>query len=231
MATRRIKRTKAVAGGATKQRRRTGNTNAANAMNVTNEQSGAPLRGERATAGGELFSDEETGRASGNGRYVRTQREVSDHFDVALRTVGYWVAEGMPGVEGRYDLAEIERWRSERFPGKTGAAGAGAPPDDDRRASLYWSTQFRKVQTALKSLELKVQQKKLIPAEEVERGRVARIMAVKQAFLALPREVAPQLVGLEPGEIQTVLEDRVKQIIEGFARGGINHGLARISTD
>ena len=80
--------------------------------------------------------------------------------------------------------------------------------------------EYRKRKAQLMELQYKEAVGDLLPKEEVEKGQVARIMAVKRAFLALPRSAAPQLVGLEPREIEAFLTERVRDIITRFAELG-----------
>ena len=59
--------------------------------------------------------------------------------------------------------------------------------------------------------------KPVLDKEEVEKGRIARILAVKRAFLALPQAIAPILAGKVAGEIQASLTNRIREIIGQFA--------------
>jgi len=56
--------------------------------------------------------------------------------------------------------------------------------------------------------------RQLINGNGVEKGQVACILAVKRALLALPKAVAPVLIGMEAREIQVYSRDKVKEIIE-----------------
>lgn len=58
----------------------------------------------------------------------------------------------------------------------------------------------------------------LVSRSEIDRGRVARINAVKSALLPLPRALAPALVGLSAEEIEAVLYGEAVKICGEFAR-------------
>jgi hypothetical protein len=60
---------------------------------------------------------------------------------------------------------------------------------------------------------------KLISVEEVEAGKVARIMAVRRTLLAIPRAVAPQLVDMEAREIEALLMERMREVCIPFSLG------------
>lgn len=50
-------------------------------------------------------------------RVVKTLVEIAKYFNVSVRQVGYWRADGMPsgpGSFGPYDLEAIDRWLSRR---------------------------------------------------------------------------------------------------------------------
>ena len=143
---------------------------------------------------------------------VRRQEDVAKALKVSLRTVQYLARDGMPKTEhGYYDLAEIQKWRLGKSKGGDKL---------DKKNPSDWDEEYRKRKAQLMELQYKEATGELLPREEVERGRVARILAVKRAFLALPRAAAPQLVGLEPREIEAFLMERVRDIITRFAESG-----------
>lgn len=61
-----------------------------------------------------------------------------------------------------------------------------------------------------------------MPRDEVEKGRIERIMVVKRSFLALPTIMAPLLAMREPREIETLLYEAIAEIIDEFA--GVRKG-------
>lgn len=141
---------------------------------------------------------------------VENHPQIAKAFKVTVRTVRNWAAEGMPVMpDGKYDITDIQAWRLTRSD-KKGAKKKEEGEDHD--------VAYRKFKALLAEIDYKKQLGELLPKEEVEAGRVERILAVKTAFLALPQEVAPQLVGLEPRQIQTVLDQRIKEIMETFAQ-------------
>jgi len=77
---------------------------------------------------------------------------------------------------------------------------------------------------------LRKAQGELISSEEVERGRISRIIAVKRAFLALPTRLAPTLSMQEPREIEVILYEALSEIIDEFA-GVVNENSATRQAD
>ena len=133
---------------------------------------------------------------------VKSMVEVARHFGKTKRTIVNWGKKGMPMIpEGFYDLEEIGQWAFAQglipeIPGGILADSGKTGP-----GKQFYETELRRLQTELKRLELEKEIGKLIPVEEVEAGRIARVMAVKRALLAIPRGMAPLLTGMETREI------------------------------
>jgi len=139
---------------------------------------------------------------------VKTMEEVGKVMDVTERTVQRWKKEGMPVThEGFYDLDAIKAWHD----------GRGIVDGEETEGKAYWDEKIRKYKATLLELELKKVRSELISRDEVERGRIARIITVKRSFLALPTRLAPVLAMREPREIETVLYEAIAEIIDEFA--------------
>ena len=145
-----------------------------------------------------------------------SQVQVAKLFKVDTRTVRNWIDAGMPvAKKGKYNLAEIVAWKMMREkPSSADAAGWIAKWHEARACITGYKAELE---------EMKVKEFKgaLISRGEVERGLVQVSIAIKQALLALPRAIAPRLIGLEAREIETVLRERVEEIINLFAKGQI----------
>lgn len=141
---------------------------------------------------------------------VETQEQLAKAFKVSVRSIQHWVRDGMPKTpEGMYDITEVQAWRLLK-----NNQGAGSDTDKEK-----WDTKFRQMKALLAEMEYKKRLGELVTKEEVEEGRVQRILAVKKALLSLPRRVAPQVVGLDVRAAQNVLEKRINEIIDHFAKG------------
>jgi phage terminase Nu1 subunit (DNA packaging protein) len=53
----------------------------------------------------------------------------------------------------------------------------------------------------------------LVPRKDVEQALVRRVHAVKSAFMALPRQMAGQLVGCNENQIETALDDAIRAVL------------------
>ena len=141
---------------------------------------------------------------------LETQEQVAKAFKVTLRTVQRWIREGMPKTpESFYDIIDVQAWRILR-----NYHGQGNDTDKEK-----WDTKFRQMRALLAEMEYKKRLGELITREEVEEGRVRRILAVKQALLSFPSYIAPQVVGVDVRMAREILDKRIREIIDGFARG------------
>lgn len=67
------------------------------------------------------------------------------------------------------------------------------------------------------SLENMVTQRGLVPRAEVEKGWVARVIAVRSRLLALPRQLAADLAMRTEVEVEQALDREVRALCESFA--------------
>lgn len=142
---------------------------------------------------------------------MATQKQIAKLFSVDTRTIRNWIDAGMPaGKRGKYDVAKIVAWKIMRD--QPASPDAWMEKINEGRARLV---NFRADIVEANARTVKGQ---LIAREDVERGLVQVSIAIKMALLALPRSIAPRLVGLEPREIEAVLRERVEEIINLFAK-------------
>jgi phage terminase Nu1 subunit (DNA packaging protein) len=150
-----------------------------------------------------------------NPAVVKTMEEVAKVMDVSYRTVQRWKKDGMPTTsDGFYNLDEIKDWHDER----------GITDGEETEGKAYWEEKIRKYRATLLELELKKTQSELVSSDEVERGRITRIIAVKRSFLALPTRLAPALYMQEPREIEAILYEAIAEIIDEFS-GDVNEDI------
>lgn len=139
---------------------------------------------------------------------IETQEQLAKAFKVSLRTVQRWITDGMPVTrEGYYNLLEIQAWRLLRNDKKN-----KLDPDTEK-----WVSRYRQAKAKQEEIKLKKITGELVDKQEVEKGRVERILVIKKALLSLPHEMAPALAGLDEREILVTLQERIEKIINNFA--------------
>ena len=137
---------------------------------------------------------------------VKTIDEVAKVMEVSYRTVQRWKREGLPVTkEGFYDLDQIKEWHEAEI----------GPEESEGKA--FWDEKIRKYKAHLLELELKKILGELVSRDEVEKGQILRVIAVKRSFLALPTRLAPLLAMKEPREIEAVLYEAMAEIIDEFS--------------
>ncbi len=144
---------------------------------------------------------------------VKTMEEVAKVMDVSYRTVQRWKQDGMPTTpDGFYDLEEIKTWHASR---------TEKDKTELQESKEYWDEKISRYKATKLELDLKKATGELVSREEVDKGRIARIIAVKRAFLVLPRVMAPKLAMKEPREIEAELYEAISDVIDEFS-GVIN---------
>lgn len=151
---------------------------------------------------------------------VESMEEVAKAFGLkTVRTVQRWKKDGMPCKGGdRYDIKEITAWKIGKEFQKTGNS------DSDINGDGYWQNRYRKAKALNEELRYRENLGQLIPRADVEKLGVQKVIQIRRAFQALPRSLAPQLVGLEAREIEALLAEKTKEIIAGFTRDKVKIG-------
>lgn len=143
---------------------------------------------------------------------VRTQNDLAIAVRKTLRTIGYWISEGMPvNPDGTYHIATIVEWRVLRDTNKIQAG------DDDQKREL------EKIKTERAKFELEQLKSELIPRAQVDQENARKVLALKTSLLTLPKILAPRLFGMTEKEIHHTLTERIKDIIRVFS-GEKAHG-------
>ena len=167
----------------------------------------------------ELEQFEQLARQPESPGICRTQLQLAEVFGVTLRTVNRWTRAGCPRrPDGSYEIIAVHSWHAQRA---TDAARTGVPVEDDLlegHDGEWWAARYRQLKAKQEEIMLDVLRGKYISAAAVERDQVQRILIIKSRFLALPHQLAGALYGLEPYQIQELLDARIREIIAEFAR-------------
>jgi len=150
------------------------------------------------------------------GRYLVNGRQLAGIFGVTPRTVQNWRGQrGLPAVaRDRYDLAEIIPWYvnwqvAERLP-------AGG----DEARLLKAQADEREEKALLVELRRRERAGELVLTVTVEREWTERVLAVKEALLALPVKIGRQMVGMtEATEAERIVRGEIVECLTHFAAG------------
>ena len=140
---------------------------------------------------------------------VKGQKAAAAYAGVSVRTIRNWKAEGMPvAADGGYIKGFLDFYRKNE----------GQQPTEERKAGLAADADYKTIRAKLLAIELDVKQGRLIPAEEIEAGRVNRIITVKRALLGLGRKLAPQLARIKDEKrIAAIINTECREMIKGFS--------------
>ena len=136
----------------------------------------------------------------------KTLSEAARHLDMSRKTLSDWRSQDMirPDVKGRWDTRAISRLAETRML----SVRAESPSLEDWRRARAEHAQLR----------LAVARGELISRAEVEKGRVARIQAVKKAMFDVPRRLAHELAAeSDPWAIEDILRKEFTRICNVFA--------------
>ncbi len=138
------------------------------------------------------------------------QKMLVELLGTSRKILCEWEAEGLPRNPDRnYNLFAVLAWLKDRWIRKS-------KEQSDRESPALERYRLAKAQQA--ELELDRLKGNLLDAEEVNRGRVERIMAVKSAMFRVPGQTAPLLASMtDPREIQSYLYDIMCDICNTFA--------------
>ncbi len=172
---------------------------------------------------------------------VNSQDQVAKAFKVSARTVPRWIKDGMPvRPDGYYNIIEIQSWRTAReaenrykrtrkakkeqrdtASGKNKkAARKDASESFEYDANTDWISEKDKWDAILKRQKAEEAAGLLIKKEDAVAALKLAVVNVKRQFLAMPKQVAPQIMNMtSAAEVEHILDIRIREIIEGFARG------------
>ena len=140
---------------------------------------------------------------------VTGQKAAAEYAGVSVRTIRNWKADGMPvAAGGGYIKGFLDFYRKNE----------GRQPTEEKKQAMSADADYKSTRAKLLAMELDIKQGKLVPADEIEAGRIARILTVKRALLGLGRKLAPQLVKLKnEGRIAAVINAECRNIIKSFS--------------
>lgn len=144
---------------------------------------------------------------------VTTLRDVAEFFGVHEATVKSWRGEGLPGVEGQYDLGEMTRWRVAKAERRGGSLGDESERElirEERRLNI------KRKQRELNDLEGLLGNKVEMLAEVTE-----LFGAVRLRLEAMPSEFAPRFPASYRDELVAMMRDGICLVLKELAAFGI----------
>lgn len=140
---------------------------------------------------------------------VKGQAAAAAYAGVSVRTIRNWKKEGMPVAEGGgYIKGMLDFYKKNE----------GSRPTEAKTKGQTADAEYKDAKAQLMQMELLLRQGKLVPIEEIEAGRVNRIITVKRALLGLGRKLAPQLAKVKTEKkIAAIINTEARDMIESFS--------------
>lgn len=126
---------------------------------------------------------------------LKTLKEVADAFDVSQETVKTgWRPMGMPGQAGSYDLAEVIAWKIGRQLRAEGRASVQGEEEVSVALDRKRLADARKAEADAEGREREnaVAVGNILYRDDVERELAEMIIAARENFLRIPREMLPR---------------------------------------
>jgi len=151
-------------------------------------------------------------------RFAKTAIAAAAMLGQAPNTIRAWVQRsGLKKGPRGYDVQALKRWRDENLsPPRTKREDFDATGDQARL--LKAQADEREAKAELADLKLQIEKGQYRSIQEIEVWDRSRSAVVKRGLLGFPRSVAPLVAGLQAREIEGVLMQRVRALLESYAR-------------
>lgn len=143
-------------------------------------------------------------------RVVQTQDQVAQALGKSPRMIGYYVAAGMPGQQGAYDLDAIEAWLKSRAP----TAGG----DDARKTAAARFMSAKAEQAEMKTAQM--------------RGELTNVhdeIAWLTSHLIEARAVLQELIGSIPAALPEEVSDATRAEVRAEVERQVRAALDKVS--
>lgn len=149
-----------------------------------------------------------TKSASKNSDLLKTQAGAAKYAGCDERTIRRWINNGMPLTkDNQYSKMMLDLFKK----------GGGRAPNEHKDRDIQAGADIKTIRAKLYELEYKVKTGELIDADDEQQRRLYQVVVVRQALLAMPRRIGPQLVGKSARKIIKLLREEVEFIINTFA--------------
>jgi len=142
------------------------------------------------------------------GRIFTTQKKAAEYLGVSVRTIRNYVKRGMPLVDGKkYSSVFLDQMK----------VNDGSLADEIKDRKNEAEAENKTLKNKLLTIDLEIRQGKLIPIDEVEAGRVARIQEIKTVLMGLPRKLPALMKDKNTREQTAIIKREIEHCINVFA--------------
>ena len=149
-----------------------------------------------------------TKKLIGDDGLIATQALAAEYAGVSVKTVYNWKTARMAMSGRKYIPAVLDQYKVSDGSGAFDAKGRQQAADAN----------YKEIKAKLLQMELDVKEGRLLDAEEVKAGQVRRVQVVKRVLMGIGRKYAKRFAGIKtPAKIQKIIDDEMRNIINGFA--------------
>ena len=140
--------------------------------------------------------------------------ELARRVGCSRQSIHAWVSNGMPGANrsGLYNLKDCMDWLEAR--GSEKVASGEALSRKSRLIEEKLQAQVHKIR-----VETAVIEKEYLPASDVINQLQRVILTAKSVLLAVPSNLAGQIVGMSPAGAQELLTEAIVSALSGITEG------------
>jgi len=142
-----------------------------------------------------------------HGKLFASQAAAARYADVTTKTIYNWKCAGMPMVGDQYAAMYLDDYKTNQ--------GSESSELQNRNKSLEGDLKELKIQRL--EIDIDVIRGGLVDIEEIEAGRIARILEAKSNLRNVGAKLAPRLKGKSMRQITKIINDELDNILRTFA--------------
>ena len=160
--------------------------------------------------------------------FVRTGREVAEHFKRTVRTIRNWTGRGMPQEVDGYDLLKIEKWALAEGVIKQPVTRRVEQSENEIIEGqevldrAHYEIEIKRLDSELKALKLQRETGELISRAAVEKGWYDRAFEFKRDLLGMARRLSLKGSGKEAPELYELIRQDCMEILKKYSRGHVD---------
>lgn len=151
-------------------------------------------------------------------RSVSSMPQVAAEFGLRSTSIKTWKANGMPGCEGSYPLADIVLWRIQyERDNEKHTRPANAHTDRLRELDI----EKREIENQQLKDQFLARQGQMIPLQQAQAELYANIAIAKEALLGVPRALSPMLPSKLAPSVTAECEKLIRHALGSLASGRV----------
>lgn len=150
-------------------------------------------------------------------RWLISTGELTELFGVSRQALTNWGRAGCPKYDrGKWYLPDVLQW----FRGNRDSPVASGEKESMRDRKLRADTEYREERARRERVLREALEGLYFLKTEVEKAWAARALEAKAGFLLLEKTLPMELVGKDEEDMETIIADRVREVLSDYARAG-----------